>query len=81
MLVLLGLTGMGSAIRFIPRPVVVGFTNGIAVIIATTQLREFLGLTMTRMPDDFVGRWERSAARCRRPMRRPPPWACARSWP
>ena len=56
MLVLLGLTGMGSAIRFIPRPVVVGFTNGIAVIIATTQLREFLGLTMTRMPDDFVGR-------------------------
>jgi SulP family sulfate permease len=56
MLVLLGLTGMGSAIRFIPRPVIVGFTNGIAVIIATTQLREFLGLTMTRMPDDFVGR-------------------------
>ena len=56
MLVLLGITGMGSAIRFIPRPVVVGFTNGIAVIIATTQLREFLGLTMTRMPDDFVGR-------------------------
>jgi sulfate permease, SulP family len=56
MLVVLGLTGMGSAIRFIPRPVVIGFTNGIAVIIATTQLREFLGLTMTRMPDDFVGR-------------------------
>jgi sulfate permease, SulP family len=56
LLVLLGLTGMGSAIRFIPRPVVVGFTNGIAVIIATTQLREFLGLTMTRMPGDFVGR-------------------------
>jgi SulP family sulfate permease len=56
MLILLGLTGMGGAIRFIPRPVIVGFTNGIAVIIATTQLREFLGLTMTRMPDDFVGR-------------------------
>jgi SulP family sulfate permease len=56
MLILLGLTGMGGAIRFIPRPVVVGFTNGIAIIIATTQLREFLGLTMTRMPDDFVER-------------------------
>src|SRR5688572_27015329 len=56
LLVVLGLTGMGGAIRFIPRPVVVGFTNGIAVIIATTQLREFLGLTMTHMPDDFVGR-------------------------
>jgi SulP family sulfate permease len=56
LLVLLGLAGMGSAIRFIPRPVVVGFTNGIAVIIATTQLREFLGLTIPRMPDDFIGR-------------------------
>ncbi|MEO5821855.1 MAG: SulP family inorganic anion transporter, partial [Vicinamibacteraceae bacterium] len=56
MLVLLGLSGMGGAIRFIPRPVVVGFTNGIAIIIATTQLREFLGLSMARMPDDFVGR-------------------------
>jgi len=56
LLVILGATGMGSAIRFIPRPVVVGFTNGIAIIIATTQLREFLGLTMTRMPDDFTGR-------------------------
>ena len=56
LLVLLGLSGMGGAIRFIPRPVVVGFTNGIAIIIATTQLREFLGLTMARMPDDFVGR-------------------------
>jgi sulfate permease, SulP family len=56
LLVLLGLAGMGSAIRFIPRPVVVGFTNGIAVIIATTQLREFLGLSMARMPDDFIGR-------------------------
>ena len=56
LLILLGLTGMGGALRFIPRPVVVGFTNGIAIILATTQLREFLGLTMTRMPDDFVGR-------------------------
>jgi SulP family sulfate permease len=56
LLVLLGLTGMGGAIRFIPRPVVVGFTNGIAVILATTQLREFLGLRMTTMPGDFVGR-------------------------
>lgn len=56
LLVVLGATGMGTAIRFIPRPVVVGFANGIAILIATTQLREFLGLTMTRMPDDFTGR-------------------------
>ena len=38
-LIALGVTGMGSAIRFIPRPVVVGFTNGIAVLIASTQIR------------------------------------------
>ncbi|HMB81524.1 MAG TPA: SulP family inorganic anion transporter, partial [Vicinamibacterales bacterium] len=39
LLVALGATGMGSAVRFIPRPVVVGFTNGIAILIASTQLR------------------------------------------
>jgi SulP family sulfate permease len=56
LLVVLGLSGMGGAIRFIPRPVVVGFTNGIAVTLATTQIREFLGLTMTQMPGDVAGR-------------------------
>src|SRR3954465_14138456 len=40
MLVVMGLTGMGAAVKFIPRPVVVGFTNGIAVLIASTQLRD-----------------------------------------
>ena len=44
LLVVLGLTGMGTAVRFIPRPVVVGFTNGIAVLIASTQLRDLFGL-------------------------------------
>src|SRR5712671_6061612 len=39
LLVVLGATGMGSTVRFIPRPIVVGFTNGIAVLIASTQLR------------------------------------------
>ena len=39
-----GLTGLGSAVKFIPRPVVVGFTNGIAVIIASTQIKDFFGL-------------------------------------
>ena len=43
-LVVLGATGMGTAVRYIPRPVVVGFTNGIAVLIASTQLKDFLGL-------------------------------------
>ena len=56
MLVILGATGMGTAVKFIPRPVVVGFTNGISVIIASTQIRDFLGLTVERMPGDFIGR-------------------------
>ena len=56
MLVLLGATGMGSAVRFIPRPVVVGFTNGIAVLIASTQIRDFLGLKIERLPSDFLPR-------------------------
>jgi sulfate permease, SulP family len=56
MLIILGATGMGTAVKFIPRPVVVGFTNGISVIIASTQLRDFFGLTVERMPGDFIGR-------------------------
>src|SRR5438105_11555908 len=52
LLVVLGATGMGTAVRFIPRPVVVGFTNGIAVLIASTQIRDFLGLTVP-VPSDF----------------------------
>lgn len=55
-LVLLGLTGLGSAVRFIPRPVVVGFTNGIAVLIASTQIKDFFGLRVEAVPGDFAGR-------------------------
>ena len=56
LLVALGLTGMGSAVRFIPRPVVVGFTNGIAVLIASTQIRDLLGLRLDSVPGDFLPR-------------------------
>lgn len=56
MLVLLGVTGLGAAVQFIPRPVVVGFTNGIAVLIASTQIKDFLGLRIDELPGDFVGR-------------------------
>ena len=52
----MALTGTGTAVRFIPRPVVVGFTNGIAVLIASTQIRDFLGLRMAENPGEFVGR-------------------------
>jgi SulP family sulfate permease len=55
-LVVLGVTGLGSAVRFIPRPVVVGFTNGIAVLIATTQIRDFFGLRLDRVPSEFIPR-------------------------
>lgn len=57
-LVLLGITGFGSAVKFIPRPVVVGFTNGIAVLIASTQIKDFFGLQIEKVPGDFVGRIE-----------------------
>ena len=57
-LMLLGLTGLGTAVKFIPRPVVIGFTNGIGVLIASTQIRDFLGLRTPALPGDFVGRME-----------------------
>jgi SulP family sulfate permease len=56
MLVLLGVTGFGSAVRYIPRPVTIGFTNGIAVLIASTQIKEFFGLTMEAVPSEFLPR-------------------------
>ena len=57
-LVLMGLTGIGSAVKYIPRPVVIGFTNGIAVLIASTQIRDFLGLDVAELPGEFIGRLE-----------------------
>ncbi len=58
MLVVLGLTGLGTAIQFIPRPVVVGFTNGIAVLIASTQIKDFFGLQIEKVPGEFLARME-----------------------
>jgi SulP family sulfate permease len=55
-LVILGVTGLGNAVKFIPRPVIIGFTNGIAVLIASTQIKDFFGLTTPKVPGDFVGR-------------------------
>src|SRR5689334_22915007 len=55
-LILLGVTGLGTAVKFIPRPVVIGFTNGIAVLIASTQIRDFFGLQLESVPGDFLGR-------------------------
>jgi len=59
LLVIMGLTGTGTAVKFIPRPVVIGFTNGIALVIASTQLKDFLGITVPgAVPGEFIGRLE-----------------------
>src|SRR6187200_511546 len=60
-LAIMGLTGTGSAVRYIPRPVIIGFTNGIAIVIASTQLRDFLGLSID-VPGELIGRIEVIAA-------------------
>src|ERR1700719_1829680 len=57
-LLVLGATGLGTAVKFIPRPVVVGFTNGIAVIIASTQVKDFFGLKIDKVPGEFLARIE-----------------------
>ncbi len=56
LLFVMGATGLGAAVKFIPRPVVLGFTNGIAVLIASTQIKDFFGLTIEHVPGDFIGR-------------------------
>ena len=55
-LVVMGLTGLGTAVKFIPRPVTIGFTNGIAILIASTQIKDFLGLRIGAMPSEFLAR-------------------------
>ncbi len=57
-LVVMGLTGMGSAVKFIPRPIVIGFTNGIAILIASTQVKDFFGLKLEKDPGVFWLRME-----------------------
>ncbi len=52
-LVIMGLTGMGSAVKYIPRPIVIGFTNGIAILIASTQVKDFFGLKLEKVPGVF----------------------------
>ncbi len=55
-LLLMGLTGLGAAVRFIPRMVVIGFTNGIAILIASTQIKDFFGLKTGPVPSEFLPR-------------------------
>lgn len=57
-LVLLGVLRLGTIINFVPYPIIVGFTAGIAVTIFTTQVKDFLGLEIASLPGDFLGKWK-----------------------
>ncbi|PIQ85571.1 MAG: sodium-independent anion transporter [Candidatus Omnitrophica bacterium CG11_big_fil_rev_8_21_14_0_20_45_26] len=56
-LIIMGLCRFGSAVKFIPYPVIVGFTSGIALIIFSSQMGDFLGLGVHNLPASFLGKW------------------------
>lgn len=56
-LVVMGIFKLGSIIKFIPYPIVVGFTSGIAVVIFSTQIKDFLGLSIDKVPSEFIAQW------------------------
>lgn len=58
MLILMGLCKLGTIIKFVPYPVIVGFTGGIALTIFSTQMNDLLGLGIEKVPADFVGKWK-----------------------
>jgi len=57
LLIIMGLTKLGNAIKFIPYPLIIGFTTGIAVIIFSSEVKDFLGLKMGNVPADFINKW------------------------
>ncbi len=57
LLIIMGLARMGALLKFIPYPVTVGFTSGIALIIFSSQIGDFLGLRIERVPADFIEKW------------------------
>lgn len=64
-LVVMGLAGIGSMIKFIPHPLITGFTSGIAVIIFSGQIKDLFGLHMGAVPADFIGKWSAFAENAR----------------
>jgi len=56
-LILMGIARLGTLLKFIPYPLVVGFTSGIAIIIFTSQIKDFLGLQINDLPSDFIAKW------------------------
>ena len=57
LLVLMGLLKLGSVIKYIPYPLIIGFTSGIALIIFSSQIKDFFGLQMGAVPADFIDKW------------------------
>lgn len=57
-----GVLRLGDLMRFVPPPVIIGFTAGIAIIIATSQLKDFFGLAVPKLPGDVIGQWRELAA-------------------
>lgn len=57
MLILMGVFRLGKLIKYIPSPITIGFTGGIAVTIFTLEIKDFLGLTIENMPTNFFGKW------------------------
>jgi len=58
MLIIMGFARLGSIIKFIPHPLIVGFTSGIALIIFSSQMKDFFGLQMGSVPADFIDKWQ-----------------------
>src|SRR5258708_28688973 len=58
MLIILGFARLGSVIKFIPHPLIVGFTSGIALIILSSQVKDYFGLKMGAVPADFLFKWK-----------------------
>lgn len=58
MLIIMGLARLGTIIKYIPHPLIIGFTSGIALIIFSSQVKDFLGLSMGAVPADFLEKWK-----------------------
>ena len=58
MLIIMGIARLGSVIKFIPHPLIIGFTIGIALIIFSSQIKDFFGLRMGAVPVDFIDKWK-----------------------
>lgn len=58
MLIIMGFARLGSVIKFIPHPLIIGFTSGIAILIFSSQMKDFFGLSMGAVPADFLDKWK-----------------------